>query len=339
MRELILAALIAVAVGLVPSYALGPSEIPAPIYADPNYCGSCDPEIVWNPHTKEWMIFYTGRRPAQGIAATCGNPIGVCTSKNLVDWRFAGYASFDGEGGTADSEHTFWAPGVIIDSDRAHMFVTYKEDATPPWGTGGCIVHYETTTDRMLDGWRRVEISIDEENCLDASVIRLPDGSFRMYYVGGVDNPGTKGRKTIRYAESRDLRTWEPRGDVLGEVNDRSVHGIGYQEAVYVFRQGGWYYMLTDPHRGLSAYSSRDGIRWTYLGQVLESGSSDRTLDWSQARHPSVWVRNGRKAYLVYHVEPFRPDGMGAVRLEKHQRYAFLQMREIRCESGRMTVM
>ena len=126
---------------------------------------------------------------------------------------------------------------------------------------------------------------------------------------------------------------------MLGEVNDRSVHGIGYQEAVYVFRQGGWYYMLTDPHRGLSAYSSRDGIRWTYLGQVLESGSSDRTLDWSQARHPSVWVRNGRKAYLVYHVEPFRPDGMGAVRLEKHQRYAFLQMREIRCESGRMTVM
>ena len=23
-------------------------ELSAPIYADPYYCGSCDPEIVWN---------------------------------------------------------------------------------------------------------------------------------------------------------------------------------------------------------------------------------------------------------------------------------------------------
>lgn len=32
-------------------------ELPAPIYADPYYCGSCDPEIVWNSATGEWLFF------------------------------------------------------------------------------------------------------------------------------------------------------------------------------------------------------------------------------------------------------------------------------------------
>ena len=68
------------------------SQLPihAPIYADPVYCGSCDPEIIYNSKLKLWMIFYTARRPAKGMAATVGNPIGVCISDNLTDWSFVG---------------------------------------------------------------------------------------------------------------------------------------------------------------------------------------------------------------------------------------------------------
>ena len=104
-------------------------DIPAPLYADSHYCGSCDPEIIWNPELKEWMIFYTGRRPALGQASACGTPIGVCTSKDMKHWKFQGYCTFDGEGGKPDSEHTFWAPGCIVKDGLIHMFVTYKEDA------------------------------------------------------------------------------------------------------------------------------------------------------------------------------------------------------------------
>ncbi len=56
------------------------------------------------------MIFYTGRRPVKGVAATIGNPIGLCVSDNLTDWRFLDYCKFDGVGGKPDSEQTRWAP-------------------------------------------------------------------------------------------------------------------------------------------------------------------------------------------------------------------------------------
>lgn len=307
-------------------------SIHAPIYADPVYCGSCDPEIVFNHKHNKWMIFYTSRRPVKGIAATVGNPIGVCVSDNFTDWSFLGYCKFDGVGGKPDSEQTRWAPGIIIDGDTAHMFVTFKEDARPPWGTGGSIVHYVAPVDDMLNGWKKAEISIDEEDCLDASIVKLDNGKFRMYYVGGVNNPETGGRKTIRYAESEDLYSWKSKGNVLGDVNDISVHKIRYQEAVYVFVYDGVYYMLTDPHKGLATYASSDGITWMYHGQIMQTGTSTRILDRTQARHPSVIVYKDIP-YIFYHVEPFRPDKAKGSNLEIHQRYSFLQMSELECDS------
>lgn len=302
----------------------------APIYADPVYCGSCDPEIVYNHKRKQWMIFYTSRRPVMGVAATCGNSIGVCVSNNLIDWSFLGYCKFDGIGGQPDSDQTRWAPGIIIHGDTAHMFVTFKEDATPPWGTGGCIVHYVAPVSDMLNGWQRAEVSIGESDCLDACVIRLQNGRFRMYYVGGLDSPNAHGRKTIRYAESDDLYSWSSKGDVLGDVNDVTVHHIRYQEAVYVFQYRKMFYMLTDPHKGLSTYISKDGVNWSYCGQIMTSGSSSRTLDYTQARHPSVALYKN-VPYVFYHVEPFRPDGIKGNKLRIHQRYSFLQMAELKC--------
>lgn len=308
-------------------------SIHAPIYADPVYCGSCDPEIVYNHINRQWMIFYTARRPVKGIAATVGNPIGVCVSDNLTDWSFLGYCKFDGVGGKPDSEQTHWAPGIIIEGDTAHMFVTFKEDATPPWGTGGSIVHYVAPVDDMLNGWKKADVSIDEDACLDASIVKLANGKFRMYYVGGVNNPETGGRKTIRYAESDDLYSWNSKGNVLGDVNDMDVHNIRYQEAVYVFVYDGEYYMLTDPHRGLATYTSSDGITWKYHGQIMKTGSSTRTLDCTQARHPCVAIYKDTP-YIFYHVEPFRPDNAKGSKLEIHQRYSFLQMAELECSEN-----
>lgn len=307
------------------------NKIHTPVFADPNYTGSCDPEIVWNPVAKEWLFFYTGRRPSLGIAATCGNPIGVARSKDFFNWSFNGYCMFDGIGGKPDSEQTFWAPGIIIDGKTAHMFVTFKPDATPPWGTGGSIAHYITTTDNMTNGWKKVDVVINEDNCLDANVLKLKNGVFRMYYVGGVNN----GKKRIKYAESSDLNQWNVVGEVLGDVNNKSVHGYSYQEAVYVFQWNKKFYMITDPHDGLSVYNSIDGISWKYEGQIMGNNSSKRNLDWTKARHPSVIIKNN-KAYIFYHVEPFRPDKAKGDALEKHQRYAFIQMAELTINNGKL---
>ena len=37
--------------------------VPSPLFIDPNYQGSCDPEIVWNENDQQWYIYYTARRP------------------------------------------------------------------------------------------------------------------------------------------------------------------------------------------------------------------------------------------------------------------------------------
>ena len=134
----------------------------------------------------------------------------------------------------------------------------------------------------------------------------------------------------IRYAESCDLYSWKMKGEVLGDVNNFELHALPYQEAVYVFMHNKRFYMLTDPHVGLANYSSEDGITWKYHGQILKAGTSERTLDWSQGRHPSVYVKNENEAFIFYHVEPYR-EGKEANLLEKHQRYTFLQMARIVC--------
>ncbi len=317
---------------------LSAQSLPAPIYADPEYTGSCDPEVVWNETDQKWYMFYTGRRPAKGIASTCGNPIGVASSKDRLHWDFEGYCKFDGVGGERDCAETFWAPGVIVDGDEAHIFVTHKPDSVAPWGTGGAIAHYATSTKDMVNGWKSRAVSINEDNCLDASVIKLDDGRYRIYYVGGINNKETKGRKTIRYAESRNLDSWESKGNVLGDVNDAQITGHKYQEGVYVFRHNGYYYMVADPHDGLTTFSSPDGITWRYLGKILKGQTSSRTLDWSQGRHPSI-VEDQGKLYIYYHVEPFRPDKARSADLEKHQRYAFVQIAELRCTPDKIEVL
>lgn len=52
----------------------------APFFADPNYNGSTDPEIIYNPVTKEFLVYYTSRRPLSGNSFV-STPIGVISSK------------------------------------------------------------------------------------------------------------------------------------------------------------------------------------------------------------------------------------------------------------------
>lgn len=50
------------------------------VFADPNYNGSTDPEIIYNPVTKEFLVYYTSRRPLSGNSFV-STPIGVISSK------------------------------------------------------------------------------------------------------------------------------------------------------------------------------------------------------------------------------------------------------------------
>ena len=298
-------------------------------FADPNYHGSCDPEIVWNSVAEEWWVFYTARRANKKTGTYVGTPIGVAATKDMVNWRFLGYCAFDGQAGFPDNSDTRWAPGIIRQGDVFHMFVTYKDNANPPWGGKGKILHYEAPIDDLLGGWKKAEPpQFAQPDPIDATVIEVGDNYHAYYRVG-------KGGG-IHWARSKDLKEWENLGKCLGDINNREVHGWSYQEAPYVFEFANSYWMLTDPHQGLAVYRSKDSITWKYQGIILAE-PGNRPQDHTLARHPSVAVMDDR-AVLCYHVEPNRPyPSPPPEKRTVEQKITFLQTAELKVVKNRLT--
>jgi len=321
--------ILAFSCALPESEASNDKVIPSPIFEDLHYHGSCDPEIVWNDFEKEWWIFYTARRAKRPKATYVGTPIGVAASKDLCSWRFVGYCSFDELQGRPDMPVTFWAPGIIRNGDDYHMFVTFKDNANPPWGGPGSIVHYKAPHDNLLNGWQKVNASgLAAEDVIDATLICAGD-EFRIYYRMGKGN--------IHWAVSKDLDSWEPKGKCSGDINAAAeTRGFDYQEAPYVFFWHNRYWLLTDPHKGLAVYVSHYGREWQLQGCIMAEPGT-REHDNTIARHASVAIIDNR-AFLFYHVEPWRPyPSPGAEKRTIQQKLSFLQIAELKIEEGRLT--
>ena len=309
------------------------NNIKSPIYTDDNYFGPADPEIVWNPNNKEWLIFYTGRRPLLDQSSYVGTPIGIASSTDFINWNFKGYCSFDGEKGYKDSEKTFWAPGVIIEGDSAHMYVTKKDDSTPVWGGPSKIVHYVTHINDIVNGWKYKNEITQSPASIDATVIKDNNGIWRMWYRDQSPNSEVC---QIFSAESKDLYNWELLGVTKGDVNEISTTSHHYQEGVFVFEWKGYYWMITDPHKGLAVYKSKDAKDWEYQGIILDQPGS-RILDNTRARHSSVIVNNDR-AFIVYHVQPFLKQNINTHESgdEVYQKISFIQMTELFYKDGKI---
>ncbi len=311
---------------LLPFLALAEAP-PKPLFADPHYHGSCDPEIVWNNEAGEYFIYYTARRAERKTGTYVGTPIGVISSPDLVHWTFRGYCSFDGAPGEPDMPVTYWAPGVIVTNGELHMFVTYKDNAKPPWGGKGVIRHYVAPLDDPVDGWKLKGVpAFQQPDPIDATLIKIGD-EYRAYHRTG-------GGGGIQWAVSKDLESWDKRGKCPGDINAKD-RGFGYQEAPYIFEFGDAWWMLTDPHDGLAVFRSDDAVTWTQKPRILKepgTGSQDAT----RARHPSVIVRDGR-AFIFYHVEPNRPyPTPKAEKRTVHQKKSFLQIAELTIEGDQL---
>ncbi len=312
------------------------SDIPAPIFVDPVYHGSCDPEIVWNPDTEEWLIFYTARR-ALHERTYVGTPLGLAASKDLKAWVFRGYLKFDGEGGQPDDTRTFWAPAIIRHGDRFHMFVTYKPESSTAsdsgtWGGDGRIRHYAAPVDDPVNGWEFVaDLHGPEIISLDATVYRDED-AWHVWFKGRTRDT----RPRLHHLVSTDLMTWEKSDAPTGDVFNRDVTGYGFEEAPYVFQWQNTYWLITDPHQGLLVYSSPTATDWKLRGVILKEGGG-RLLDGSMGRHCSVAVVDGR-AFIAYHVEPWRDysTGKSAIHQPEKNRRAVLQMAELRVVGGEL---
>lgn len=270
------------------------ASTPAPLYRDPVYDGAADPIVVWNVRTRTWWMLYTQRRAKldlPGVEWCHGCEVGAAESPDGgMTWTYLGHLPL----AAPDAEYSFWAPDVVRDDDGVyHMFVSYvpgPAETHRQWGGERHILHY-TSSD--LWEWRFVDrVPLASDHCIDATLVRLPGGAWRMWYKDEAHGSDT-------YAvESRDLRTWQP-------VPDPGVSHL-YGEGPKVFRFGDHYWLIKDPDSGLDVYRSDDLETWSYQGKILERPGR-RNDDGSIGKHCDVVVCGGR-AYIIYFTHPYGQD-------------------------------
>lgn len=261
---------------------------PAPLYRDPVTDGAADPVLVWNKQEKKWWMLYTQRRAnaeTADVAYCYGTDIGIASTDNDgVTWIYRGTLDLNIEKG----KNTFWAPDVMYHNGTYHMFVVYIQGVRNHWGGKARMAHY---TSKDLWNWKFLDfLKLSSENVIDASLIQMPGGMWRMWYKDDA------GGAVIMLAQSKDLYKWT--------YDVKPVLGNTRQEGPKIFHYGDYYWMLTDEWNGMRVYRSKDANTWEKQGLILDS-ASDRKEDTPSGAHGDVIVVNN-KAYVFYFTHPGR---------------------------------
>lgn len=296
---------------------------PAPLYRDPVYDGVADPVLVWNPRRQAWWMFYTQRRAKldlPGVEWCHGTEIGVAESRDEgMTWTYRGTLALQ----APDAEYSFWAPDVIRDdAGRCHFFVSYVPGAASAhrnWGGQRHILHY--TSDDLWQWTFEQRVPLASDFCIDPTLIRRPDGTWRMWY-----KDEGHGSKTCA-VESRDLKEWAP-------APDPGISKL-YGEGPKAFGFKGSYWLIKDPNRGLDVYRSDDLDDWTYQGKILDKPGK-RNSDGAIGKHADVVVC-GDRAFIIYFTHPYTedaPERKGVPPLSN--RHSALQAAELEVRDGKL---
>lgn len=272
-----------------------PGKVAAkPLFRDPVFDGAADPVVIYSGSFGRWYMFYTNRRAnaagTRGVEWVHGSRIGMAESLDAgVTWRYIGEADIQLPAQYGGAQATHWAPDVIRDgAGTYHMFLTVVPGIFDNWNHPRSIVHLSSKDLRTWRDARPVKLATDR--AIDAGVVRLPDGSWRMYYNNEADN------KAIWYAESPDLESWTDRGRLIADQPG---------EGPKAFRWRGKWWLITDVWSGLAVYASDDGSRWTrQQGNLLETPGKG-VDDQVKGQHPDVVV-SGDRAWLFYFTHPER---------------------------------
>lgn len=292
---------------------------PKPLYRDPVHDGAADPVVIWNRAEKKWFMYYTNRRAnradAVGVEWVHGTRIGIAESSDHgATWKYRGIARIDH--GRDDYSH--WAPEVVEHDGRYHMFLTVVPGTFKDWNAARDIVHL--TSANLADWKYESTLKLASDRVIDACVLRLPDGAWRMWYNNERD------RKSIYYADSPDLFRWTDKGKAVG---DRQGEGPK------VFRWKEHYWMVVDNWRGLGIYRSDDTLNWKRQPANLLEQPGRGADDQVKGGHPDVVV-SGDRAFLFYFTHPGR-RGPDADKDTYEQRRSSIQVVEVEFEDDWLT--
>lgn len=292
---------------------------PRPLYRDPVLDGAADVSLIFNRGLKRWEMFYTNRRATlrlddpKDVSWVHATPIGIATTDDGNHWRASGEATFPAEcTGT-----TLWAPEILDADGVYHLWLTIVPGVHKRW-TGERRIEHLTSTD--LRAWQcagRVELG--SPKVIDASVIRRPEGGWRLWYKD------EQGGSQLKFADSPDLKTWIPRGP----VSTLSAEGPK------VFAFAGQWWLVADLWKGLLVLRSDDAEHWQEQPARLLADSGSAPTDRGKGQHPDVQVVDGR-AYLFYFVhQGGEPEAKADDRW--HQR-TVIQVAELQLKDGWLTV-
>ncbi|MCP5521985.1 MAG: family 43 glycosylhydrolase [Verrucomicrobiales bacterium] len=292
---------------------------PKPLYRDPVYDGAADPVVIWNRAERRWFMLYTNRRAnvpgLRGVSWVHGTKIGIAESLDGgVTWGYRGTTQIPL--GTDDDSH--WAPDVVDHDGAYHMFLSFVPGMHEDWG-GTRFIHHLTSPD-LLHWKDEGRLELASNRVIDASVLRMPDGSWRLWYNNEPDH------KAIYLATSPNLYRWTDQGKAIGDKAG---------EGPKVFRWHGRYWMIVDQWEGLGVYRSDDADHWEQQPENILAQPGRGTDDQVKGGHADVVV-NGDRAYLFYFTHPGR-HGPDARKDTTEQRRSSIQVVELHHENGWLT--
>ena len=293
-------------------------EAPKPLFRDPVYDGAADPVVIWNQKEKKWFMFYTNRRAnvkgLDGVTWVHGTRIGIAESSDGgISWLYRDTCNIP-----SPYTETQWAPEVIEYQGIYHMYLSYVPGIFKDWKHPRHIIHL--TSNNLIDWDYESTLNLISDKVIDACVIQLPEGNWRMWYNNEADN------KSIYFADSDDLYHWEDKGKAIGDQKG---------EGPKVFQWKDKYWMLTDVWDGLAVYEAEDLISWKRISGNLLKEPGTGTDDNVKGSHPDVVVNDGR-AYLFYFTHPGRVDSIPEENLYEKRRSS-VQVVELEYKDGRIT--
>lgn len=292
---------------------------PKPLFRDPVHDGAADPTVVYNRQEHKWFMFYTNRRAnltnAVGVSWVHGTRIGIAESVDGgATWQYRGVAQIPyGEG-----DYSHWAPEVLWHSNLYHMFLTFVPGMHTDWSGTREILHLTSTN--LLQWQPESVLKLSSSRVIDACVLRLADGTWRLWYNNESDH------KSICYADSSDLYHWQDRGKAIG---DRAGEGPK------VVRWKDCYWMVVDNWQGLGVYRSDDALNWKRQPANLVDQPGHGPDDQVKGGHPDVVV-SGDRAFLFYFTHPGR-RGEGQKKDGYEPRRSSIQVVELEHQDGALT--
>lgn len=245
---------------------------PKPLYRDPPFDAPTDPVLCFNAEQKKWFMYYTARRAtatnAPGVTWIHGSNIGMAESSDGgATWTYRGTADISYGKDVHPDDYTYWAPEVIWHDGTYHMYLSYVPGIFTDWNHPREIVHL-TSKDGLK--WDTVgKLDLKSERVIDACVIQLPNGLWRMWYKD------ERAPKPLCYADSPDLFKWETKGIAVSDYTG---------EGPKVIRWKGKYWLIADCwQNGMRVWSSDDCLNWKLQQEVLLGNHGDVVISGDRA--------------------------------------------------------